>query len=180
MIRPWEKLSSTIHSDHRIFKVRHDRVINPRTNAEHEMVVLENPEWVNIIALTPDDELVMVEQYRQGSESVELEIPGGIVDNGEPPLESGLRELREETGYEGDNARIIGSLFANPAIMNNQVHTILLENCTKKHDLKWDEGEDIFTQLVPASDITELIRAGKIRHSIIVAALQLFALERGG
>ena len=66
MIRPWEKLSSPIHSDPRIFKVRHDRVINPRTNAEHEMVVLENPEWVNIIALTPDDELVMVEQYRQG------------------------------------------------------------------------------------------------------------------
>jgi len=179
MIRPWAKLSSTIHSDHRIFKVRHDRVVNPRTKAEHEMVILENPDWVNIIALTPDDELVMVEQYRQGSEAVELEIPGGIVDNGASPLESGLRELREETGYEGDNARIIGSLFANPAIMNNQVHTILLDNCKKKHTLELDEGEDIFTQLVPVSDIAGLIRAGTIRHSIIVAALQLFALERG-
>jgi 8-oxo-dGTP pyrophosphatase MutT (NUDIX family) len=178
MIRPWKKLSSTIHSDHRIFKVRRDRVINPRTNAEHEMVVLENPEWVNICALTPDNELVMVEQYRQGSETVELEIPGGMADKGEPPLESGLRELREETGYEGENARIIGSLLANPAIMNNQVHTVLVENCVQKHELAWDEGEDILIRLVPVADIPGLIGTGKIRHSIIVAALQLFALER--
>jgi 8-oxo-dGTP pyrophosphatase MutT (NUDIX family) len=178
MIRPWKKLSSTILSDHGIFKVRCDRVINPRTNAEHEMVVLENPEWVNICALTPDNELVMVEQYRQGSETVELEIPGGLVDEGESPLDSGLRELREETGHEGENARIIGSLFANPAIMNNQVHTVLVENCVQKHELAWDEGEDILVRLVPVADIPGLIGTGKIRHSIIVAALQLFALER--
>ena len=179
MIRPWKKLSSTIQSDHRIFKVRHDRVINPRTNAEHEMVVLENPEWVNICAITPKNELVMVEQYRQGSETVELEIPGGLVDEGESPMESGLRELREETGYEGENARVIGALLANPAIMNNQVHTVLVENCARKHELKWDEGEDILVRLVPVADVPGLIGAGKIRHSIIVAALQLFALERG-
>ncbi len=178
MIRPWKKLSSTILSDHGIFKVRCDRVINPRTNAEHEMVVLENPEWVNICALTPDNELVMVEQYRQGSETVELEIPGGLVDEGESPLDSGLRELREETGHEGENARIIGSLFANPAIMNNQVHTVLVENCVQKHELAWDEGEDILVRLVPVADIPGLIGTGKIRQSIIVAALQLFALER--
>lgn len=176
MIRPWKKLSSTFHSDHRIFKVRHDRVVNPRTNAEHEMVVLENPEWVNLIALTPADELVMVEQYRHGSETVELEIPGGMVDEGEPPLESGLRELREETGYKGENARVIGTLLANPAIMNNQVHTVHVENCVKKHDLDWDDGEDIGIRLVPAAEVPDLIRTGKIRHSIIVAALQLFAL----
>ena len=178
MIRPWKKLSSTIHSDHRIFKVRHDRVVNPRTNAELEMTVLENPEWVNIVALTPDDELVMVEQYRQGSETVELEIPGGLVDDGESPLESGLRELLEETGYVGENARIIGHLFANPAIMNNQVHTALIEDCIKNHEPKWDAGEDLALRLIPAAVIPDLIRDGKIRNSIIVAALQLFALER--
>ena len=180
MIRPWKKLGSTIHSDHRILKVRHDRVVNPRTNTEHEMVVLENPEWVNLIARTPDDELVMVEQYRHGSGTVELEIPGGMVDEGETPLESGLRELREETGYEGEHARILGSLLANPAIMNNQVHTVLVENCLKKHELDWDAGEDIALRLIPVADIPRLIRAGQIRHSIIVAALHLFALEREG
>ena len=74
-IRKWEKLSSRIVSDHRIFKIREDRTTNPRTSTVHEMVVLECPDWVNIIALTPKREVVFVEQYRQGSETVELEIP---------------------------------------------------------------------------------------------------------
>ena len=180
MIRPWKKLGSTIHSEHRIFKVRRDRVVNPRTNAEHEMVVLENPDWVNIIALTPADELVMVEQYRQGSETVELEIPGGMVDEGETPLEAGLRELREETGYEGENPRLLGSLLANPAIMNNQVHTAFVENCTQKHELAFDDGEDIDLRLIPAANIPKMIRTGEIRHAIIVAALNWMELDRSG
>ena len=70
-------------SDHRIFKIREDHTTNPRTGSEHEMVVLECPDWVNIIALTPEREVVFVEQYRQGSETVELEIPGGMMDPGE-------------------------------------------------------------------------------------------------
>ena len=180
MIRPWKKLGSTIHSEHRIFKVRKDRVINPRTDTEHEMVVLENPDWVNIIALTPADELVMVEQYRQGSETVELEIPGGMVDEGETPLEAGLRELREETGYEGENPRLLGSLLANPAIMNNQVHTAFVENCTQKHELAFDDGEDIDLRLIPAANIPKMIRTGEIRHAIIVAALNWMELDRSG
>ena len=180
MIRPWKKLGSTIHSEHRIFKVRKDRVINPRTDTEHEMVVLENPDWVNIIALTPADELVMVEQYRQGSETVELEIPGGMVDEGETPLEAGLRELREETGYEGENPRLLGSLLANPAIMNNQVHTVCVENCTQKHELAFDDGEDIDLRLIPTANIPKMIRTGEIRHAIIVAALNWMELDRSG
>ena len=180
MIRPWKKLGSTIQSEHRIFKVRRDRVVNPRTNAEHEMVVLENPDWVNIIALTPADELVMVEQYRQGSETVELEIPGGMVDEGEAPLEASLRELREETGYEGENPRLLGSLLANPAIMNNQVHTVCVENCTQKHELAFDDGEDIDLRLIPATKIPKMIRTGEIRHAIIVAALNWMELDRSG
>ena len=179
-IRKWEKRGSKALGDHRIFQLREDRVINPRTGTEQDVVVLECPDWVNIVALTPDREVVMINQYRHGTETVELEIPGGMVDEGETPLESGLRELREETGYEGEHARILGSLLANPAIMNNQVHTVLVENCLKKHELDWDAGEDIALRLIPVADIPRLIRAGHIRHSIIVAALHLFALEREG
>ena len=176
MIRPWKKLSSTIHSDHQIFKVRRDRVINPRTNAEHEMVVLENPEWVNICALTPDNELVMVEQYRQGSETVELEIPGGLIDAGESPLDSGLRELREETGYAGDIPESGGFVYANPAIMNNKVHTVVIRNAISRHDTQLDAGEDLITRLVPFGEIPELVDNGTIGHSLMVAALFRFQI----
>ena len=178
VIRKWEKHASRVVSDHRIFKIREDRTTNPRTGSEHDMVVLECPDWVNIIALTPERDVVFVEQYRQGSETVELEIPGGMMDPGEAdPVATALRELREETGYTGENARIIGECFANPAIMDNRVHTILVENCQRTHEVEWDAGEDLITRLIPAADIPRLVREGQIRHSIIVAALHYFALN---
>ena len=176
-IHKWEKRGSRICSDHRIFQVREDQVINPRTGNEHAMVVLECPDWVNIIALTPEREVVLVEQYRPGSETVELEIPGGMMDPGEKDsVATATRELQEETGFTGENARKIGECFANPAIMNNRVHTILVENCLLTHEVKLDAGEDITTVLVKADDLPRLVKEQKIRHSIILAALQFFAL----
>ncbi len=180
-IRKWEKRGTRPLSDHRIFQLREDTVVNPRTGNEHKMVVLECPDWVNIIALTPEREVVMVEQYRQGSETVELEIPGGMMDPDETdPVATALRELQEETGYTGDNAsaRQIGECLANPAIMNNRVHTILVENCRLTHEVQLDEGEDLATHLVPAADLPRLVKEQKIQHSTIVAALHYFALER--
>ena len=178
-IRKWEKRGSKVLGDHRIFQLREDRVINPRTDTEHDVVVLECPDWVNIVALTPEGEVVMVDQYRHGSETVELEIPGGMMDPGETdPVATAVRELQEETGYSGENARIIGECFANPAIMNNRVHTILVENCRLTHEVQLDAGEDLAAHLVPAADLPKLINGQKIRHSTIVAALHYFALER--
>ena len=178
-IRKWEKRGSKLLGDHRIFKLREDQVINPRTGKEHNMVILDCPDWVNIVALTPDREVVMINQYRHGTETVELEIPGGMMDPGETdPVTTALRELQEETGYTGENARIIGECFANPAIMNNRVHTILVENCRLTHEVQLDAGEDLAAHLVPAADLPKLIKGQKIRHSTIVAALHYFALER--
>ncbi len=177
-VRKWEKRDSRLIGDHRIFKIRDDQVINPRTGNEHNMVVLECPDWVNIIALTPERDVVLVEQYRQGSETVELEIPGGMMDSDEnDPVATAVRELAEETGYTGQNARKIGECFANPAIMNNRVHTILVENCQLTDEVKFDAGEDIATVLVKVEDLPKMVREGKVRHSIILAALQFFALN---
>src|ERR1035441_3811627 len=108
-IKPWQKVSSEHVGDFRIFTIRSDRLISPRTRQEHDFYVIDCVNWVNVIALTPDRHLVMIEQYRHGSTTIELEIPGGMIDAKDTsPTGAGLRKLREETGYGGENPRLLG------------------------------------------------------------------------
>lgn len=181
MIKPWQKLSSKALGDYRIFTVRSDEKVSPRTGEKHDFYIIDCVDWVNVLAVTPDEQLVMVEQYRHGTNTIELEIPGGIMDASEAsPVETGVRELREETGYEGEKARLLGNVFANPAIMSNTCHTVIVENCALKHDVEFDSGEDLITRLVPVADIPQLVEAGKIRHPLVVVALYYFDLLRRG
>ncbi len=181
MIRPWKKVRSTPIGDFRIFKLRSDVKISPRTGKEHDYYVLESVNWVNVIALTPDQKLVMIEQFRHGSNTVELEIPGGMMDPRETdPVVTAARELREETGYEGENARQLGKIWSNPAILSNRTYTVLIENCQLKHEVDWDHGEDLVTRLVPVAEIPKLVADEKIGHSLVVVALYHFDLWRRG
>ena len=177
MIQPWKKVSSKPVGDFRIFKIRSDTCINPRTGQEHDFFVLDSVNWVNVIAVTPDQHLVMIEQYRYGSRTVELEIPGGMIDAKDAsPTAAGLRELREETGYEGENPRPIGQVFPNPAIMSITCFTVLVENCRCLHPVQFDHGDDLVTRLVPIADLQHLVATGKIKHSLVVVALYYFEL----
>jgi ADP-ribose pyrophosphatase len=181
MITPWKKTGTKPVGDFRIFKLRSDICINPRTGKEHDFYVLDTVGWVNVIALTPAGELVMVQQYRFGSQTVELEIPGGMMDPGETdPVATAVRELREETGYAGENARLLGKIWSNPAILNNQTYTVLVENCRLQHEVEFDHGEDLATLLVPAADIPQLVADEKISHSLVVVALYHFELWQRG
>jgi 8-oxo-dGTP pyrophosphatase MutT (NUDIX family) len=181
MIQPWKTLRSAPIGDFRIFKIRSDFKLSPRTGKEHDFYVLDSVDWVNVVAVTPDQKLVMVEQYRHGSNTIELEIPGGMMDKHETdPVATAVRELREETGYEGENARLLGSIHSNPAILSNQTYTVLIENCRLQHGVEFDSGEDIITRLVPVADISQLIAAEKISHSLVVVALYHFELWQRG
>jgi len=176
-IKPWKKVSSQPVGDHRIFTIRSDRVISPRTEVEQDVYVIDCVNWVNVIAVTPERHLVMIEQYRHGSRTIELEIPGGMIDATDAsPTAAGLRELREETGYEGENPRLIGQIFPNPAIMSNTCYTVMVENCRCPHPVQFDHGEDLVTRLVPVADLPRQVAEGKIQHSLVVVALYYFEL----
>jgi ADP-ribose pyrophosphatase len=177
MIEPWRKLSSKLLGEFRVFSVLEERKVSPRTGAEHDFFVIESANWVNVIAITPDARVVMVEQYRQASETVELEIPGGVMDDGDAsPEATGSRELLEETGYQGEPAQIVGQVFPNPAIMRNTCYTVLTRNCRCVAPVHFDESEDIAVKLVPLAELPELVASGRIRHALIVAALHQFDL----
>jgi 8-oxo-dGTP pyrophosphatase MutT (NUDIX family) len=181
MIQPWKKVRSKPVGDFRIFKIRSDVCIHPQTGNEHDFYVLDSVNWVNVIALTPDQQIVMVEQYRHGSATVELEIPGGMMDPHETdPVATAVRELREETGYAGEPARLLGRVHSNPAILANVTYTVLVENCRLQHAVDFDHGEDLETRLVPVADIPKLVADEKIGHSLVVVALYYFDLWQRG
>jgi 8-oxo-dGTP pyrophosphatase MutT (NUDIX family) len=181
MIKPWPKIGSKPLGDFRIFSLRTDRKISPRTGAEHDFYVIESVNWVNVVAVTPDQQLVMIEQYRHGSNTVELEIPGGMMDAPDAsPVATGVRELREETGYEGGEAIVIGKVFPNPAIMSNTCFTVLVRNCHRLHPVEFDHGEDLATRLMPVAVAPRLVAEGKIAHSLVVVALYHFELWQRG
>jgi len=181
MIKPWKKTGSKPAGDFRIFKIRSDTCVSPRTGKEHDFYVLDSVNWVNVIAVTPDQQLVMVKQYRHGSGTVELEIPGGMMDAGETdPVATAVREFREETGYAGENARLLGKIHSNPAILSNFTYTVLIENCRLQHGVEFDSGEDLITRLVPVAEIPKLVADEKIGHSLVVVALYYFDLWQRG
>jgi 8-oxo-dGTP pyrophosphatase MutT (NUDIX family) len=181
MLKPWPQLGTKALGDYRIFKVRSDEKVSPRTGHKQDFFVIECVDWVNVIAVTPNRELVMVEQYRHGTNTVELEIPGGIMDARDAsPVATGVRELREETGYEGVGPRLLASVAANPAIMNNTCHTVLVEQCELRHPVEWDSGEDLVTRLVPITEIPALVARGQIRHPLVVSALYAYELHQRG
>ncbi len=177
MIEPWRKISSRPLADFRVFSVREDRKVSPRTGAALDFFVIDASDWVNVIALTPDGLLVLIEQFRHGSNTVELEIPGGVIEAADAsPEAAGCRELVEETGFEGEQPQIVGQVFPNPAIMSNKCFTVLVRNCRQVKPVQFDQGEDLATRLVPVAQVPALVASGQIRHSLVVAALYQFDL----
>ena len=104
--KKWKTISEKPAGDFRIFSMREVVSESPRTGKRHQFILLDGKDWINIIALTPENKIVMVKQYRFGTANFELEIPGGIIEEGEEPIEAGIRELEEETGYVGKNSAI--------------------------------------------------------------------------
>jgi 8-oxo-dGTP pyrophosphatase MutT (NUDIX family) len=173
----WPLISSRTLGDFRVFYVRGERTRSPRSGLPHDFYVLDCPDWANVVALTDSGEVVLVRQFRAGTRSVTLEIPGGSVEKGESALAAIRRELREETGYAAQSWTRIGVVHPNPAIQGNRCATYLATGCRRVGDLTPDEGEDLAVELVPLRRIPDLIRRGRITHSLVIAAFHFLSLR---
>ncbi|MBD0318953.1 MAG: NUDIX hydrolase [Gemmatimonadetes bacterium] len=171
--REWERLESEDRGDFDIFRVRSDRARSPRTGEVEEFNIAESPDGVTVIALTAAGELVMVEQFRHALRTVTMETPSGFMDEGESPVEAATRELREETGYEGEDARVIGCLELNPSWQTTRVYVVQLSNARRSADRELDEAEDIRVLTVGRERALDLVKTGGIRACVAVSALAL-------
>ncbi len=173
----WEKTGQRLHARCPLFDVLYARYRHPRRGRERDFVVMTVPDWVNVIALTPDHQLVLVRQFRFGIDDFSLEIPGGVMERGEEPLAAAQRELREETGYAGSSARVLGRVHPNPAIMSNVCHLVLVEDARRTEELAWDHDEEIEVLKAPVDEVYSWARTGRISHALVLDALLLFAPE---
>lgn len=174
MPKDWQRTAQRDVVDCRVFKVRADTSVHPLTGVAAEYFVIDSSDWVNVIALTPTRDVVLIEQYRHGARKITLELPGGTLEPGEDPLVAGLRELQEETGYGGGTARLIGYCEPNPAIQSNRCWFVLVDGATLISATNFDDGEDIDLRLAPLGDVPRLIAAGEITHALVLAAFQRF------
>ncbi len=147
------------------------QVLCRRTGKEGEFYRFVFPDWVNIIAVTEENKIVVVKQFRYGTQRLETEIPGGVIHADEPPLDAGCRELLEETGYVGQNPRIIGEVKPNPAIQSNSCYTLLVEKAKKVTHQSLDEMEDIEIELLSIQDMFSAVERGEIKHGLVINAL---------
>jgi 8-oxo-dGTP pyrophosphatase MutT (NUDIX family) len=170
----WEILDRTEEAACRVFSVVRKLCRHPVRGREDDFYVLESSDWVNVVAVTPDGRMVLVEQYRFGSEELSLEVPGGLMDLGENPIETAERELREETGFVGRRSRLLGSVRPNPAIQSNQCHIVLIEEAERLVDIDWDENEELAVQLTSVAEVYAMAHSGKITHALALNALFLF------
>ncbi len=175
----WETVETREDRKYGLFSVHIQKNRSPRTGQIHEFQVLDCPDWVAVVAVTPNQELVMVKQHRHGTGELSLEPPGGLIKEGQSPEQSGREELEEETGYTAQSFELLGWMHPMPAIFTNKFYVFLARDATPTGHLHPDETEEIETVLIPAQQVREYIRSGKITCSVMISALYLY-LDREG
>jgi 8-oxo-dGTP pyrophosphatase MutT (NUDIX family) len=169
-------LGSSEPTDYRIFRLRKDRYRFEPAGQEGEFIVLDCPAWVNVVPMTAEGNVVLIRQYRHGIREVVLEIPGGVVEEGEPPAAAAARELAEETGYAAREIRPLARVLPNPAVQNNFLYLFAAEGCRRAGPPQPDRFEQIEVLEVPLGEIPALIASGRIAHSMVITAFAFLGL----
>jgi 8-oxo-dGTP pyrophosphatase MutT (NUDIX family) len=174
---PWKRVRKGERADHQILRIGEDVFADPRDGEERSRVIIEADDWANVVPITTDGDVVLVKQFRFGTQRISLELPGGVVDRGEDPAATVARELEEETGYRAGRVLSLGSYSPNPAHFTNRVHAFVALDCSRAHEGAPDDGEDVAVEVVPKARVVELVRDGRIAHALMLATIGLATLK---
>jgi len=163
----------------KLFGSRYDYMRNPRNGKTERMIIIESRDAVNIVALTPQRELVMVRQYRFGIHDYTLELPGGLVEAGEAPAVAARRELLEETGYAGKTWTYLGRIASNPVFMDSYIEHWMVEGAAPESVQLLDDGEEVFVELVPLQKARRMLLEGAFIHPHAASGLLRFFVQLG-
>ena len=171
----WKSLESTEIFSSGIFKLSSEKCELPDGRVMEKYFVMDFPDWVNILPITPDGQVILVKQYRHASGEVHLEVPGGSMDPRlkESPEEGARREMLEETGYDSSRIISVGAHYPNPALQTNRMHTFLALDCELTQDQQLDPFEELELYFCSLEALQEHLKKGDITHSIMIASIAL-------
>ena len=168
MLEEWEILNRELSQDYRLFQVHQKQVRSPRTGDRLTVQTIQTRDWVLVIPVTPEEEVIMMRQYRHGAEKICLELPGGLVDTEDTsPIIAAERELLEETGCQGTDLAAIGECYPQPAVLTNKCFFYLARNVKKIREPDLDAGEDIEIVKFPLREISAKIENQEIVHGMV-------------
>lgn len=171
MIEDWDIVEREVVGDYGLFEIQNKQALSPRTGKVSPFKAIHFPDWTMILPITPDGEVVMVRQFRHGIERVCLELPGGLMDPGDPSGEAAAtRELLEETGYAVDAVSPLGRCFSMPALLKNEGLFYLGTGARRVQEPQLDPGEDIEVVLMPLNRVAGMIDRGEIDHGMVLLA----------
>ena len=173
----WETISSKYLVRAPWATLRVDTCRMPDGTVIPDYYVLEYPDWVNVVALTEDDKVILVRQYRHAAGEEILELPGGVIEKDESPEDAARRELLEETGYEFEDIEFLSTLYANPATATNKTHCFLATGGKKTSEQNLDRGEEIIIELVSLEELKTLVLNNKLGQALHTSGI-FYALIR--
>ena len=170
-IKEWKVLESEYLVRRPWLTARRDRLELPDGRIIPEYYVLEYPDWVNVIAITKDGQFVMERQYRHAARKISLELPCGVMEEVETPLEAAQRELLEETGFGGGQWKKLMELSPNPSAMSNMTHCFLAIGVEKIAEQHLDETEELSVLFMTKEEVKRMLNENQICQALMVAPL---------